>query len=140
MQIMTERTRQNDSFNAWYSRRKSSYNETRRERYQKDSDFRERARLQASQYRQRIRDENHVPERRQGLSTSTRVASLLKVSTQTLRNWEARGVIPKANHGGKHRLYTDSQVGLLESFFEIVREDPKSYAEYHKIMFKIWNA
>lgn len=139
MQNMIERTRQNDSFNAWYSRRKASYNEERRERYQQDSEFRERARLQAAKYRQRIRDDNHIPDRRQGLSTSTRVAALLKVSTQTLRNWEARGVIPKTTQGGKHRLYTDHQVGVLESFFEIIRADPSSYEAYHTIIFNIWN-
>lgn len=141
MQSMTdERSRQNSSFNSWYGRKSQEYNKDRRERYQTDPAFREKARLQAAAYRQRLRNENFpVPERRKGLNTSTRVAALLKVSTQTLRNWEAKGVIPKASNGGKHRLYTDHQVALLESFFEIIRAEPDSYEAYHTVIFNVWD-
>lgn len=130
MESMTERARQRSSFNAWYDRNAASYNAERKRRYHEDPEIREEARLAAANYRKRVAEGGvELPALRGGLYTSARVAALLGISTQTLRNWEARGMIPKPTLPGKHRLYTKRQVELLSALiaaetrseFEIAR-------------------
>jgi hypothetical protein len=133
---MPERTRQNDSFRAWYDRNGTSYNVARQERYKVDPVIRARARLNAALYRKRVRDEGYVPPPRQGLFTSAGVAAVLKISTQTLRNWEGKGLIPHATHGGKRRRYTATQLKLLQWLLEV--RDAVADAR-RVIVFEQWN-
>lgn len=115
--MTTERAR--SSFNGWYDRNAEAYNAERRRRYQVDAEVREKARKAAAEYRRRVSGgTGELPALRNGLHTSARVAAALGVSTQTLRNWEARGLIPEPSISSKHRLYTEGQVNLLKKMVE----------------------
>lgn len=133
---MTERSRQ-DSFNDWYARNAADFNAKRRERYHSDPQSRALARARAASYRERAY--STVPEQRDGMNTSARVASQLKISPQTLRNWEARLLIPKARYGNAHRLYTDHQINLLRSMVAHPTSSPE-FKDARRMMFKFWDA
>lgn len=132
---MAERSRQ-DSFNDWYARNATDFNAKRRLRYQENPEVRFNARVRAASYRQRAL--STIPEQRDGLNTSARVASQLKISPQTLRNWESRYLIPKARYGNAHRLYTDRQIELLR---EMVAHPTNSeeFKNARRAVFKLWD-
>ena len=49
----------------------------------------------------------------------SQVALMLGVSTQSLRNWEANGYIPKSHRRPtKHREYTDEDVKAIQEFLD----------------------
>lgn len=131
---MTERSRQN-SFNDWYGRNATDFNARRRERYHSDPTIRVIARQRAAEYRQRASDV--VPEPRNGLNTSARVAAYLDISPQTLRNWSARYLIPKALYGTHHRLYTDHQMELLKAMV-IHPTNSDEFKDARRQVFKLW--
>jgi hypothetical protein len=110
-----QESNQRDSFRQWYNRNATAYNQERQRRYSSDPDARIAAQLRASEYRERVRN-GHVPKAKNGLYSTAFVALYLSVSTQTIRNWEAKGLIPKAIHGGKRRLYTWAQLLLLRNW------------------------
>lgn len=60
------------------------------------------------------------------------VASRLGVPTATLRSWSQRyGLGPDGHHRGRHRLYTETDIGVLAAMVEMVRSGvaPASAAE-----------
>ena len=121
---MIDRTRQQAVFKSWYDRNRQAFNDKRRKRYRQDPEARLIAQQSAAAYRTRPRGDEE-PERREGLWTTTGVAYQLGISAQTLRNWEARGLIPVASYGVKHRLYSTGQVELLALFHYCVSsKDP----------------
>jgi DNA-binding transcriptional regulator YiaG len=126
-----------DSFRQWYGRNAETYNETRKERYANDPDFREAAIKQAARYREKAKAEGIVPEPRNGLYSSAAVAAFLGVSTQTLRNWEARGVIPKATFGKKQRQYTRTQMHLIRA---VVQASTATVEEEKARMWAHWGS
>lgn len=132
---MADRSR-HDSFNDWYSRNAADFNARRRQRYHDNPEVRLIARTRAANYRERAL--STVPEQRDGLNTSARVASQLKISPQTLRNWEARYLIPKARYGNTHRLYTDHQVELLRSMVAHPTNSPE-FKEARRAVFQLWD-
>jgi DNA-binding transcriptional regulator YiaG len=132
---MTERSR-SSSFGAWYETNADDFNEKRRKRYQSDPVFRAIAQARAKGYRQRMSDS--IPDQRDGLNTSARVAYYLGISPQTLRNWEARYLIPKARYGNSHRLYTDRQMELLKAMTEC-SISTSAFAEARRAVFKLWD-
>lgn len=114
---MTDNQRPLSSFNAWYERHAESFNEERKQKYASDPELRERARVAAKDYRQRRSARTDIPDtNKAGLSTSSRVAAILGITRQTLMNWEGRGLVPRPQ--GKHRLYTEKQVDLLEDLHQ----------------------
>jgi len=131
---MTER--RSSSFGAWYSTNAEDFNRLRRERYQANPALRQVARARAAAYRQRVSDS--IPEQRDGLNTTARVAYYLGISPQTLRNWEARYLIPKARYGNAHRLYTDRQMELLKAMTE-VSISTAAFADARRAVFRLWD-
>jgi DNA-binding transcriptional regulator YiaG len=132
---MTERSR-SSSFGAWYETNADDFNAKRRERYQADPTLRSLARARAAAYRQRMSDS--IPDQREGLNTTARVAYYLGISPQTLRNWEARYLIPKARYGNAHRLYTDRQMELLKAMSEHPT-NTLAFAEARRALFRLWD-
>lgn len=130
---MAERSRQ-DSFNNWYAKNAADFNAKRRARYHADPTVRFNARVRAAQYRQRGAE---LPDQRDGFNTSARVASQLNISPQTLRNWEARYLIPKARYGNRHRLYTDFQVELLRDMVAHPIHS-EEFKEARRAVFRLW--
>jgi DNA-binding transcriptional regulator YiaG len=116
---MTDNSRAN-SFNKWYGEHADAFNARRQEAYAKDPEMRAKARAAAKAYRQKTAGSTDIPEARGGLSTSTRVARILGITRQTLMNWETRGLIPKPTTPGKHRLYTDRQLDLLDELYSSI--------------------
>lgn len=123
------------SFNNWYAKNAANFNNKRRQRYHADSKVREAARARAAEYRQRASD---VPEQRDGLNTTARVAVALGISPQTLRNWEARHLIPRATFGSRHRLYSDHQVVLLKPLTHFPHNSDK-FKDVRREAFLHWN-
>jgi hypothetical protein len=67
---------------------------------------------------------------------------VLRISAQTVRNWEARGMIPKPNHPGKHRLYSAEQVLLLLWLIRLPLETEDEHVEFEHfrtLVFQRWN-
>lgn len=126
----------NSRFKNWYERHGAAFNAERRARYKNDPQLRRRAQEAATRYRTQTVLRGEEPERREGLWTTAGVAYQLGVSPQTLRNWEARGLIPKATHGGKHRLYSIQQVQLLASFHSWLMAKHDHLSDY---VFAHWN-
>lgn len=125
------------SFNAWYSRNADDFNAKRRQRYHEDPTLRIKARTQAAAYRKAQAEAGTLPEQRGLFNTSARVAALVGISTQTLRNWEARYLIPRATHGQAHRLYTPHQTSLLMAMAE-VSDNPAQFAQARRAVFMHW--
>lgn len=136
---MTESVRQRSSHASWYARHAEEHNARRQERYANDADVRQKARAQAARYRKKVAAEGLLPRLRDGLYTTARVAAILVVSAQTLRNWEAKGSIPKATNGGKQRLYTEHQVTLLAAWAQAERDGDRLQKEQARQgLFGLW--
>ena len=119
---MADRERSNESFNKWYGTHAETFNASRKERYANDPELRARARAAAKAYRDKQAEgRTDLPPLRAGLATSSRVALIIGITRQTLMNWEERGLIPKPTTRGKHRLYTENQVDLLDSLYAAMR-------------------
>lgn len=122
--VMTPGTTMTDSransFNKWYGEHADAFNQRRQEAYAKDPEMRAKARAAAKAYRTRAANDPSIPESKAGLSTSTRVAKILGITRQTLMNWETRGLIPKPTSPGKHRLYTERQLDLLDELYSSI--------------------
>jgi DNA-binding transcriptional regulator YiaG len=138
----SESTRQSKAFKAWYDSKGATYNEARRQKYHTDKERREKARLQAAEYRQSVKETGKLPELRRGLYTISHLAAVLRISMQTVRNWEAKGMIPKTNQPGKHRLYTPEQVRLLLQLLKLplkTEDDQIKFDHFHTLVFQRWD-
>lgn len=122
MNVDKERNR--ESVRRWYSSHSEEYNTKRRDRYSKDQSIREKAQLRAKTYRESKRSgrkiEREVYRTLNGTTeqvyTSGQVAEIIGRTPQMLRNWQSNGWIPQPTIPGKHRLYTENQVQLIDDF------------------------
>lgn len=122
MNVDKERNR--ESVRRWYSSHSEEYNTKRRDRYSKDPSIREKAQLRAKLYRDSKRNgraiERELHRTLNGSSvrvyTSGQVAEIIGRTPQMLRNWENKSWIPHPTIPGKHRLYTEHQVSLIDDF------------------------
>lgn len=121
------------SVRRWYATHREEYSELRKQRYADNPKYRKLARQRAIAYREARRKGlkvsrtltrmvNGVPVE---VFTSGYVADKLKCSPQLIRNWEARGWIPKPLFSDKHRLYTARQVELMKLMVETMRTQSK---------------
>lgn len=120
------------SFVKWYEENSQTFNNRRRERYQADKSYREKARLRAAEYRARKREErrqNHQVQTRflNGVEvpvlTISEVAAELKCSPERLRYLERKNWIPETVFGEYKRLYTKAQVGLIRQIIDAIDLD-----------------
>lgn len=113
-------------FKRWYQDHKDQHNQKRKNRYKLDPAYREQVKRQQRLYRASKPSEpkGYIPKYREiggqyievfrvGL-----VCSELKISNRTIVLWEDTGLIPKTTVEGKHRYYTEYQIGLLRVFAE----------------------
>ena len=122
MNVDKERNR--ESVRRWYRSHSEEYNTKRRDRYSKDPSIREKAQLRAKLYRDSKRNgraiERELYRTVNGSNvqvyTSGQVAEIIGRTPQMLRNWQSNGWIPQPSIPGKHRLYTDNQVDLIDEF------------------------
>jgi hypothetical protein len=141
-QKTSESTTQKEAFRAWYDRNRRAFNAARRQKYLTDRARREKARSQAAKYRQSVRETGKLPALRRGLFTVSHLAAVLGVSAQTVRNLEAKEIIPKASHPGKHRLYSAEQVSLLQQLMKIplkTEDDQIRFDHFRIVVFQRWN-
>lgn len=136
---MTNRDRDENHFKKWYERNKKKFNADRKKKYQANAELRAKARQAAAEYRTRTSGDE--PEKRNGLFTAPGAAFEIGVSAQTLRNWEAKGLIPASSHGDKHRLYTPYQVQLMTHVYKAVNDKRlDDYSDVINYVFRHWNA
>lgn len=122
MNVGTERNR--ESVRRWYNSHAKEYNEKRRDRYSKDPSMREKAQLRAKMYRDSKRKGREIERvvyrtlngSMEEVYTSGQVAEIIGCTAQMLRNWQGNGWIPAPTIPGKHRLYTENQVDLIDDF------------------------
>lgn len=116
MVLQTQASEADESgyFQQWYQKNKKKLSKRRKQKYQSDPEYRDRQ-LQASKdwrsrnpdYRNRKKDDQ--PKRFTIGEAATQIGSC----PQTIRALEAKGMIPKANKGIGHRMYSEAQVALM---------------------------
>jgi hypothetical protein len=139
------------TFSDWYGDNKEKYNRRRRERYQKDKQYRNKALRNSQRYREsgpreldeygRLKQTKIVKGEEIEVFTITAVADKIGKTAQTIRKWEAKGFIPKPIFRTRVRLYTQHQVNLLIRFsekFGDVWRDSKKLAELCKQIKSAW--
>lgn len=115
-------------FKKWYSTNKESLSDTRKARYKNDAAYREEVLERQRKYR-----EDHPTPSRAGESRIktvngkkvevfriTEAGTMIGRCDQTLRDWEAKGIIPKPTVQSAHRYYTKFQVTLLKELADLI--------------------
>lgn len=140
---------QGGTFNSWYEKNKDDYNAKRRERYQRDKGYRRKALKNSRRYR----DEGAIGRQNERnmvrvfngeeveVFTISAVAEQVGRTAQTIRKWEARGMIPKPVFKSRTRLYTQHQINLLILFaekFPKMWDDSKEVREMSKQLKHAW--
>ncbi len=130
MQVWSDmKSRENSAFKAWYEKNKESLSEQRKRRYEADPEFRDAVLARAAQWRRdnpektsrvgqaRLKEINgHKVECFRMSEACRRIGC----SDQSIRDWEASGLIPKPTLQSAHRYYTARQIELLGDFFKFM--------------------
>ena len=145
----TPQEKQSEYNRTYYKKKRGAISEARKKRYQTDPEYRERMKRTALMRKRKLAEERakakkNQPKPKHGLPKPTefmipvgnsnrkvkmysvgQLARRLDRQTQTLRLWEAKGVIPEAMYRseGNVRLYTEFQVRQLsKAYTKAVRE------------------
>lgn len=132
-------------YREWYAKNKDRVSKRKAARYQNDPEYREKIKERARAWRRKEREKRKsetkvplsekppVPHRveiggtvqRAPMFTIGKAAHYLGLSTQTLRKWEAGGVLPPVDWrtAGGHRLYTGPQLEELKRLYDMYREE-----------------
>lgn len=113
--------RQKEAFARWYAKKKTTFNAQRRQRYWTDDAVRQKAIEAARDYRARMAENRPPPTRlykaqEVEVYTVTQMGEHVGRSADTLRKWEAKGLLPKPLFPEQSRLYTENQMTLVDQF------------------------
>ncbi len=124
MALSKEKKKENnrkEAYKKWYAANKEQFNEDRRKRYKKDKSYRERALENTRTYRRCGTDKpleekmyRKFNDKKVEVFRISKASELVGRSIQTLRQWEAAGVIPYSVFDEGHRLYTKKQIALMK--------------------------
>lgn len=126
--MSTEVKKEPSTYGTWYERNKAALSERRRKKYQTDEDYRQNVISRQREYRS-----NNPPPSRAGKSNYRlvagnkvevfrigRVGEIIGRTDQTIRDWEASGLIPKPSVESAHRYYTKKQVQMLKELADLI--------------------
>lgn len=123
------KSREKSAFKAWYEKNKDSLSEQRRRRYQADPEFREAVLARAAQWRRDNPEKvsrvgqaglKDINGRKLECFRMSEACRRIGCSDQSIRDWEASGLIPEPTVQSAHRYYTAAQIELLRDFFEFM--------------------
>jgi hypothetical protein len=123
------------TFSDWYEENRDSHNESRRNRYRDDPEYREKVLARNREARRKRRDEKldlnrvrgarvfrvRATEEGEALFSIGALAAAVGRTVQTVRKWEKSGEIASTPHMGskRQRLYTEAQIrDIRESLLE----------------------
>ncbi len=109
------------AYRRWYAKNKAEFNKKRREKYKKDSNYREKAIANTHSYRERgpatVMEDSLYRELNGKNIEVFRISTVgqqIGRSVQAIRQWERSGIIPKPLFDGGHRMYTKKQITLMK--------------------------
>lgn len=128
-------------YQRWYSKNKESFNRKRRERYAVDQEYRDKmiALVKASR-------RNTESKRQEGVLTLGKLAEYVDKSSQTLREWESIGLIPRSVDSNGYRVYRQDQADLIKVLSDAMTEARYNRAVQWKVeqakaeLWEKWNA
>ena len=115
------------TYKKWYQDNKERLNESRRERYRSDNEYRDKARKHSREAYRSKRNKKPQPlagifkDRKGNVFFTLRIISeVTGLSCWTLRNYHKQGVIPACTHMTKSgwRLYTAKQKQAIQEAFK----------------------
>lgn len=133
--------RQREAFARWYAKKKKAFNAERRQRYWEDEEHRQKAIEAARDYRERLA-ENRPPPSREYKGQQVQVFTVTELgehvgrSADTLRAWEAKGLLPKPLFTEHSRLYTEHQLTLVDQL--VRRLEMAADREERAVIEEIW--
>ena len=142
---------QKSAYRRWYEKNKEQFNAKRRQRYQEDDEYREKALENTRTYRSegvRHPELADTPMYREWngelieVFRISTVAEMIGRSVQAIRKWEKNEIIPKPYFGRGHRVYTANQIKLLKkvaAFSDKYRYNrAKYYAKLEKLVNEVY--
>lgn len=120
--------REPKTFKMWYTVNKDKLSEKRKQLYHSDPEYRKKNNETSAKWRKEHPAPSRAGESRfkkyKGATIEvfriTAVAEMIGRSDQTIRGWEADGVIPKPLIESAHRYYTKKQIMLMRELAEII--------------------
>jgi hypothetical protein len=114
---------QETAYQRWYKNHKHELAEKRRERYQNDPEYRQKALDRKAKQLEKHRALNQRPA---GYNhTLQDMAKHLDVTVWTLREWRKKDYFPEPMKVGRNLLFTDTQLGLLGALQQFLKEHGK---------------
>lgn len=107
----------------WYEENKEAHNQSRRERYAQDPEYRERTREQARVQAAKRRNNAGAALTRKLDGVTYEVVKLSAVAEScgvvpdTIKRAHDKGAIPPCSFSGTHRVYTKGQEAALVKFY-----------------------
>lgn len=115
-------------YQKWYAVNKERLSVRRKQLYNSNPELREKIKERQKRYRE------SNPSRSKAGQTKVRMidgkdhvvhrigeaAVLISRDEQTIRNWEAKGLIPRPSVPGVHRYYTATQISLMCELREVI--------------------
>lgn len=127
--MSTVEEKKGEAYKRWYRKNAAAFNLARKAKYHNDPEVRataiERQRAQREKNKDRPRNPDQLREVGGKQVKVVRIGELCAMVDRfekTIRNWEARGYIPKPTVPGTHRYYTMNQVSLIREFSDLVNE------------------
>lgn len=125
---MATNDKRSAAYRSWYEINKEKLSARRKQRYQQDKEYREKALSRASDWRANNPTPSRAGEARIKVVNGTEMrcfritetSQMIGRSDQTIRDWEEKGIIPKPSVEGVHRFYTYPQVVLMRELGEII--------------------
>lgn len=105
-------------YQRWYRKNREQFNAARRARYQKDKDYRKQQR--ASTQRRRAEERAKRAQQTKPGAPIGDAANLLDRDPQTIRAWEKKGWIPKAETFNSSRYYKPHQIELMRELVKFL--------------------
>lgn len=107
-------------YQKWYKANRETLNKERRSRYHTDPEYRQQVIERQRQYRREAASRSREQRQQEGIWRMAETAEQIGRSDQTIRLWEAKGLIPKPTLSGKHRRYTSHQVELMKMLADVL--------------------
>lgn len=125
---MTEASK--NTFKKWYEKNKGKLSEKRMARYKEDAAYREKNVARTAKRREnfpepsragesRVKEVNGKPVEAFRISE---VGAMIGIGIQTIRGWEASGIIPTPSVKSVHRFYSTMQITLMKELADLCNQ------------------
>jgi len=135
-------------YQRWYARNKKAHNKKRRDKYQEDTDYREKKIQEARDYRSSVR----MPEHHLQIQTEEGVRFVYQIqvaadwaecTVEELDYWRKKGLLGAPLYYGKEKVYLKRHMLVIHRLVALLSQgsmDKESRTKWKSYLSEVWDA